>query len=199
MDDTILCSNSFGEDLPKHCRTIGQKVNRIRNKLQDCSISYRFILVVPVAYAIHVLEESFGFPQWVCTHFSVSFTTSQFRFNNLLFLAISMVLTWIVYRYPGRIVVFFFLAWLSGLFLHNALFHIGGTAYFKDFSPGLISSALIYLPLSLLVANLILRKTSLKKVELLMAFILGGVAHYAFIVVDLYGWDRIVGAITSLG
>lgn len=157
----------------------------IREKLQDNIILFRVMLAVPIAYAIHVLEESFGFPQWVNMNISVAFTTDKFRLNNLIFLIISIFLTLTVYRYPRRIMLFCLLTWVSGLFFHNALFHIGGTLYFQDFSPGLISSVIIYIPLSFLILKSILREGQLNNLAILMSFIIGGVAHYAFIIADL--------------
>jgi hypothetical protein len=169
--------------------SLGRIMKGTITKIQSFYISSSVILAAPLLYAIHVLEESFGFPKWVSTNFSVGFTNSQFRRNNFLFLAISMLLSFVTYRFPHRIIIFFFLTWLSGLFFHNALFHIGGTIYFQDFSPGLVSSVIFYIPLSLLFMKLVLREGLLNRQWIIVALIMGGIAHYFFIIGELSGWD----------
>lgn len=162
-------------------------VNGYRHRFREWSHSSHIILAVPVAYAIHLIEESFGFPQWVRSHFSVEFSASHFRFNFSMFLAMSVFIAWMSHQYPRRIIIFFLLSWVFGLFFHNALFHMVGSVYFKSFSPGLISSIILYLPLTFLVFNFIRRQAILDRFWIAVAFIAGGIAHYAFIFTDLYG------------
>ena len=157
--------------------------------LQFFSDFSRVVLIMPLAYAFHVLEESFGFPQWVSKNFTITFTTSQFRRNNLLFFAISIFIALIVYKLPRKFMVFIFLSWVAGLFFHNALFHIGTTVYFQNYSPGLISSIIIYVPLSLIYYKLVSSEGVLTKFEIIFSFILGGIIHYFFIFIDLFSWN----------
>jgi hypothetical protein len=52
-----------------------------------------------------------------------------------------------------RAVDFVYFCWLSGQLFYNALFHMGTTAYFGVYSPGLLSAILLYLPICYYVAR----------------------------------------------
>lgn len=158
-------------------------------KIKDLFVFSRIILLAPSAYALHVVEESFGFPQWVSENFSVIFTTARFRRNNVMFIMLSIIITCITYKVPRKILVFMFVSWFAGLYFHNALFHIGTTAYFKSFSPGLITSILIYIPLSCSFFYLASKEKYLNNFQIITGFIMGGIAHYAFIITDLTNWN----------
>jgi hypothetical protein len=150
--------------------------------------SSSFVLALPLIYAIHSLEESFGFPRWVAAHFSVEFTDSHFRHNVLLFLAVSALVSLTTYTFPRRITIFLFLTWSSGLLLHNALFHLGATLYFRDFSPGLASSIILYMPFTLLFSRAVLPEELLGKRRVVAALGLGGIGHYLFVGGELSAW-----------
>jgi len=150
----------------------------------DLSFS-RAVWLAPVAYAGHYVEEYFGFPGWVTENFPTTFSQAEFYRNGVIFTVALVGLCLLVSGFLSKITVFGFLTYASGLFLHNGLFHVGATVALQTYSPGLITSLLLYTPLSLLLVNLALKTGLVTRSRLLAAFVFGGIAHYAFIIGQL--------------
>jgi hypothetical protein len=64
--------------------------------------------------------------------------------------------------------------------VHNALFHLGGTVWFSDFSPGLITALALYLPVNWLIARSALAEGLVTMRQLGILFIAGGALFWAF-------------------
>jgi hypothetical protein len=112
----------------------------------------------PASYAVHILEEwrgGEGFPAWFARLTGVELAAGEFLLWNvvaLVLMSASIVLT-IRFRH---------LRWLllayGTAFLLNALSHLIASLYTTSYSPGLVSSLLLWLPLGAL-ALLPFRKT----------------------------------------
>lgn len=137
--------------------------------------------LAPVAYAAHFVEEYIGFPRWVSAHFATSFSQAQFQRNGAIFMATLVGLCVLVSRLRRKTAVLLFLTYVAGLFLHNGIFHLGATALLQTYSPGLATGLLLHLPLSLLLASTALREGLVSRSRALVAFVVGGIVHYAFI------------------
>lgn len=111
------------------------------------------VWVAPIAYALHILEEFWQFPLWVSAHFAPGFTSARFVIANAIMMVVLVSLTALVSVLRARAVDFLYFCWLSGQLFHNALFHIGTTAYFGVYSPGLLSAILLYVPVSYYIAR----------------------------------------------
>jgi hypothetical protein len=64
--------------------------------------------------------------------------------------------------------------------VHNAIFHLGATIIFRDFSPGLITAMLLYLPANWLLAQAALREDWVSPRQLGVIFLAGGILFWAF-------------------
>ena len=64
--------------------------------------------------------------------------------------------------------------------VHNAIFHLGTTIIFKDFSPGLITALALYLPVNGLIAWVALKENWVGREQLAAIFVAGGVLFWAF-------------------
>jgi len=118
-------------------------------------LSYRqAIWLAPLAYGVHILEESQRFAVWASTHFAEGFTTAQFIKNNLMVMAVLIALSLLVTFHPRRWTALLHFFQLSAGLFHNALFHVGATAYLGVYSPGLLSAILLYLPVSYHITKL---------------------------------------------
>jgi hypothetical protein len=149
------------------------------------SLFARAVWLAPVAYAVHFLEEYLGFPQWVAAHFSTVFSQARFQRNGIVFMATLVGLCLIVSRLRSKTTVLLFLTYASGLFLHNGLFHLGATVFLQTYSPGLATSVLLHIPLSLLLVFSALRAGLIGRAQVLVAFVLGGIVHYAVLIGQL--------------
>ncbi|WP_207480112.1 HXXEE domain-containing protein [Arenibaculum pallidiluteum] len=115
---------------------------------------HRLVWLMPAAFAIHIVEEyTTGFPGWVSQTLGGSMTGSAFLANNALFMAILLSLTaWASLR-PSVPATFALLCWASGNLFWNFVFHVVTTVPYARYSPGLVTAAILYLPVSVLVAR----------------------------------------------
>lgn len=106
----------------------------------------RLFWCVPLAFALHVAEElTGGFPAWASRHFA-SMTTLAFAVGNGIGVGMFAYLAYGAVRFGGRW-IWFLMAAQWALFL-NAGFHIGTTLLFGEYSPGVITNIVLYLPLT---------------------------------------------------
>jgi hypothetical protein len=134
----------------------------------------RLIWIMPAAFALHIVEEyRGGFPAWVTHVLCGSFNNFAFAFNNVVFLAIMVALTVWVGRSGSRLGVFLLIAWASGNIFWDGLFHVLTTAQFDRYSPGLITSSVLYLPISLAIGTATLRSKALSVKAFVGALSLG--------------------------
>lgn len=135
----------------------------------------RFLWVLPLAYAVHIPEEFFtGFPGWMSEHMHADMDNAGFWLNNSLFMAILLSLSLWANRSRSSLSAFVFLSWASGNLFWNFIFHVVTTVYADSYSPGLVSAALLYYPVSLWAAVLALRSGRLALRGVLAAFAIGG-------------------------
>ena len=129
---------------------------------------------MPAAFALHILEEyRAGFPTWVTQVLGGAFNDLAFALNNAAFLAIMVGLAIWVSKSDSRLASFLLIAWSSGNIFWDALFHVLTTAWFNRYSPGLITSAVLYLPISLEIGTASLQSQSLSIKAFAGALVLG--------------------------
>jgi hypothetical protein len=132
----------------------------------------RLVWLMPAAFVLHIVEEYQGnFPAWVTHTLGGSFNNLAFACNNAVFFAIMVGLTVWVGKSDSRLPAFLLIAWASGNIFWDALFHVLTTAKFDRYSPGLITSSVLYLPISLVIGTAALQSKALS----VKAF-LGGLA-----------------------
>ena len=73
------------------------------------------------------------------------------------------------------------LVWTSANLFWDALFHLSTTALFGVYSPGLVTAALLYLPLCLLLAAVAVQERVVSRPRLL-ATLSGGLVIFGFVV-----------------
>lgn len=93
--------------------------------------SFREIVwLAPLAHPVHIVEEFWRFPLWASTYFAPGFTTQRFVVGNSVIMLGLLGLTVLVSVVRVRAGDFIYFCWLFGQLFHNALFHMGTTAYF---------------------------------------------------------------------
>jgi len=104
----------------------------------------------PATYALHILEEwrgGEGFPAWFARVTGVELAAGEFLWWNvfaLLLMSASIILT-LRFKTLGWLLLAYGTA-----FLLNALSHLFASLYTTSYSPGLVSSLLLWLPLGAL-------------------------------------------------
>ena len=69
--------------------------------------------------------------------------------------------------------------------VNNMIFHTGGTIVFQDFSPGLITAILLYIPVNIIIAQKALQEGRISKRSLTAFFFLGGFIFWSFVKLGL--------------
>ncbi len=129
---------------------------------------------MPAAFTLHIVEEyRGGFPDWVTNVVGGSFNNLAFAFNNAAFLAIMVGLAAWASKSDSRLAAFLLIAWSSGNIFWDALFHVLTTAWFNRYSPGLITSSVLYLPMSVVIGTATLQSRALSAKAFLGALVSG--------------------------
>ena len=142
----------------------------------------KVIWLMPAAYVLHIVEEYTGnFPGWVNNDVHGTFNFFGFDLNNIMFMLILVALVTLNFRRPSKITATALVAFASANLFWDALFHIGMTALLNRYSPGLVTAALLYLPITLLVATVVLKNhiLSVRRFSLAVA---GGALIFGFVV-----------------
>ena len=106
----------------------------------------RALLLAPLVFIVHFLEESPGFVEWFNSHVARGITPTLFWGVNLaaLFITLAVVAFEWFSRTPLSLGVA--LAWLGFLMFANAVFHVAGALVDGRYVPGLATAVLLYLP-----------------------------------------------------
>jgi len=133
------------------------------------------IVLGPLIYAIHHFEEHviFNFREWRLNYFS---DNNSITTEAILIILISQLLIFIFVhliknnRGSAHLVLFF----LMTTQVINAFFHVFFSFYFNDFSPGAITSVLLYLPVNYFIIRAAFREGYIQSYfELLILFLSG--------------------------
>ncbi len=134
----------------------------------------RLIWLLPVAFAPHIAEEYLGgFPNWVTHVLGGSFSNLAFALNNAVFMFLMIVFTAWASRSGSRLSALILIAWASANIFWDGLFHIVMTAARDRYSPGLITAAVLYMPIFLAVGWSALESRTLNLGPFLGAIVAG--------------------------
>ena len=103
-------------------------------------------MLAPVIFAAHVVEEAPGFVEWVNSLVEEDITQQLFIAVNTGGFVVTAVLAVIVALSRSRDAIVLMLAWLSFLMVGNAISHVGATVVLSRYSPGVVTSLVLYLP-----------------------------------------------------
>jgi len=105
----------------------------------------RMILLAPILYLAHILEEAPGYIRWFNVAVSGRLPEGHFVTENLPpMLATSIIATAALSMRRGFLLLM--LSWISYFMLANGLFHVEATMYLVKYCPGTVTATLLYLP-----------------------------------------------------
>lgn len=151
----------------------GESVPRLEFKLS--------LLLAPLAYGIHHSEEHllFEFREWRLRYFADNNALST-EAVFIILTSITLLFILLHQRFENRATTYSILMFLMATQVVNAFFHVGGTIYFADFSPGLITGVLVYLPVNFLIARAALAEGLVSRGHLLLLFVVGACVFAMF-------------------
>jgi Protein of unknown function with HXXEE motif len=136
------------------------------------------VWLFPVAFTLHVLEEWAQFPVWAHRYASMHFTRHDYVVIHVAGLIIAWLFPVVLRFFTKKPVVFVFFALVfTPAVCFNVLFHVGATAVFGVYCPGLLTALTLYPPLFSFVSRLAYREGLLNTKTGLCAFVLAGVFH----------------------
>jgi len=113
---------------------------------------HRLILLLPIAFLLHVGEEFLtGYPAYVAEVSGHAMPLGVFLGSNIAFIiGMALLVGWAV-RSDKPVAIFWMLAWAAGNEFWNFVYHLVSVVAYDRHSPGLVTGSLIYVPLSALV------------------------------------------------
>ncbi len=140
------------------------------------------IVLGPLIYAIHHYEEHviFNFREWRLNYFldNNAIATEEVLIRLISLLLIVIFIHLIKKNRGSAHVVLFFLMTTQVV---NAFFHIFFSFYFADFSPGVITGIILYLPINYLIFKAAFNEGFIKSyLELFLIFIVGATTFALF-------------------
>jgi hypothetical protein len=135
----------------------------------------RVMLIAPLVFVCHALEEAPRFVEWFNAHVERGITGELFWSVNLSALIITLIIAGIAWLLPSSLSLLAAITWLSFLMFANALFHLMATIVDGAYAPGVITAARFYLPYFTWVLIKIARSRQARWEPMLAAVILGAI------------------------
>lgn len=142
--------------------------------LERISFEWAAMAFAP-AYALHILEEFPRFIAWTHEYpaiYGAHMTKATFWVGDglfILYVATCLVLVWLKRDGVGVVATLSLPFWV----ISNGAAHIGLTLAFNQYSPGALTAAGLYMPLSILLFDRAKRQALLTKGRVAIAAILG--------------------------
>jgi hypothetical protein len=122
----------------------------------------KLVLIAPVIFILHVLEEAPGFVAWFNGLVPRGISQSLFLTVNAVALIITVLIAILVAASPEPASGLVLAAWVGFLMLANGLFHLVGTVAHSRYCPGVVTGTLLYLPYGALLLRKIVRDLQLR-------------------------------------
>lgn len=104
------------------------------------------ILLAPIIFVCHFLEESPTFVSWFNAHVARGITQKLFWRVNLTALVITLIVVAVEWSSRSGASQLLVMVWFGLLMFTNAVFHITGAFVDRRYVPGLITAIVLYLP-----------------------------------------------------
>ncbi len=106
----------------------------------------RIVLLAPLVFGVHVLEEAPGFVRWFNSLVQRGISWDQFLVVNVMAFLITLLIAGVAAAARSRVAMLVAVGWLGFLMFANAVLHLAGTAVHAKYSPGVVTATLLYLP-----------------------------------------------------
>lgn len=131
------------------------------------------LLLAPVIFVCHFLEEGPGFVEWFNAHVARGITEPLFWQVNLTALAITIAVVTLEWVSPSPFSAVALVAWFSFLMLANAVLHVVGSLHDRAYVPGLVTAVALYLPFGVWVLRRIVQSRRLRGMTVAAVAVLG--------------------------
>lgn len=115
-------------------------------EMKDGNQIARVLLLAPVIFVCHFLEESPTFVQWFNSHVGRGITFELFLQVNIFALVITLAVVGIEWLFRTAFSMALAVGWFALLMFANAIFHIAAGVVDGRYVPGLVTAAVLYFP-----------------------------------------------------
>ena len=134
--------------------------------------------LVPIAYLIHILEESPRFPAWaVHVKMITSMSFGEFALGNIIFMAYVLVAISLAVFYTSELTLILGLSTAAWIF-SNFLIHAYYTLRSGEYSPGVVTASALYAPVTVFIFYNFLASGILSTADIILAIIIGFAIMY---------------------
>ena len=145
--------------------------------------------MVPLAYGIHIIEETPRFVPWAKRYLSAPSTFAQFVLGNVIFMAYVLVSVFLATFYPGEWTLVLGLATAAWIF-SNFLIHASLTLYTGEYSPGVVTASALYAPVAVYIYTYFLGSGILSNVDIISSIIIGFAVMYVPTLIQVWRGKR---------
>jgi hypothetical protein len=133
--------------------------------------------LVPVAYLVHILEETPRFVPWAQKYIGAPETFGQFILGNVIFMVYVIIVTTLSIFYPNQWTLILGLSAAAWIF-SNFLIHAYYTLRTGIYSPGVVTAGAVYVPVSLYIYSNFWTSGLLTTLDFILSFIIGFAIMY---------------------
>ncbi len=133
--------------------------------------------LVPVAYFVHILEESPRFVPWAVKYFGAPETFGQFIVGNVIFMAYVIIATSLAIFYTNEWTLILGLSAAAWIF-SNFLIHAYYTLRTGIYSPGVVTAGAIYVPVSVYIYSNFWVSGLLSNLDIALSIVIGFAIMY---------------------
>jgi hypothetical protein len=133
--------------------------------------------LVPVAYLIHILEESPRFVPWATKYLGAPETFGQFIVGNVIFMAYVVIATSLAIFYTNEGTLILGLSAAAWIF-SNFLIHAYYTLRTGIYSPGVVTAGAIYVPVSVYIYSNFWVSGLLNNLDIVLSMLIGFAIMY---------------------
>jgi hypothetical protein len=133
--------------------------------------------LVPIAYFIHILEESPRFVPWAKRYLSAPSTFGQFVLGNVIFMVYVLIAVGLATWYPSDWTLVLGLSTAAWAF-SNFLIHASLTLYTGEYSPGVVTASALYAPITVYIYANFWESGLLSTFDIIVSVIIGFAIMY---------------------
>ncbi|MBN1167008.1 MAG: HXXEE domain-containing protein [Methanospirillaceae archaeon] len=133
--------------------------------------------LVPIAYFIHILEETPRFVPWAKRYLSAPSTFPQFVLGNVIFMVYVLAFVSLAVFYPSEWTLILGLSTAAWIF-SNFLIHASLTLYTGEYSPGVVTASALYAPVAVYIYATFIQSGILSQSEIVLSIIIGFAVMY---------------------
>ncbi len=145
--------------------------------------------LVPVAYFIHILEETPRFVPWAKRYFSAPSSFGQFILGNIIFMVYVLISVFLATFYPREWTLVLGLSTVAWVF-SNFLIHAFFTLYTGEYSPGVVTASAIYAPVTVYIYSNFLELGLINQLDFILSIVIGFAVMYVPTLIQVWRGKR---------